>query len=478
MVGRSPTHSAVPADEWPAVSACMSRKDPTGLTRRFALHLDRSSLLAGDGRVVIALSGGLDSVCLLHLLRFGVPGFEVHAAHFDHAMREHSAADATWVQGLCRAWDVPLSVARALHPPRGEAAARQLRYAFLHGVLNDSGADALLTAHHADDQAETVLFRMIRGTGLPGLAGIPASRGRLRRPLLPFARSELERFAVAAGLRWREDTSNLDLRYARNRIRHVVLPALEAVRPGAARAVARLAGRVAEAESGWRQVVMDAVHAVVIARDDTGFALARDRLLAYHPHIRARALRHLLYELGSRPDRSGTRSVMEFISSGRSGGRLDLAGGVRLEREFDRLLLRTAAAASTRADTALSITAAATGTGSCSAGGKTFVVSWTMERARNTPAHHAAFDPSRLRFPLELRTWRPGERIRLPYGSKKLKKLLRERHVGRSARSGVLVLCDADGQVLWVVGHARADTALPRPGVSNFTITVVDAESF
>jgi tRNA(Ile)-lysidine synthase len=456
----------------------MSHEDPTGLTRRFALHLDRSSLLAGDGRLLIALSGGLDSVCLLYLLRFGVPGFEVHAAHFDHAMREHSAEDAAWVRGLCHAWDVPLSVARASHPPRGEAAARQLRYAFLYDVLSGSGADALLTAHHADDQAETVLFRMIRGTGLPGLAGIPASRGRLRRPLLPFARTELERFAVAAGLRWREDTSNLDLRYARNRIRHVVLPALEAVRPGAARAVTRLAHRVAEAESGWRQVVMDAVRAVVIARDDAGFALARDRLLAYHPHIRARVLRHLLYEMGSRPDRSGTRSAMEFISSVRSGGRLDLAGGVRLEREFDRLLLRTAAAAPVQADTTLSITATASGTGSCSAGGKTFVVSWTVGRPRNTTAHHAAFDPSRLRFPLELRTWRPGERIRLQYGSKKLKKLLRELHVGRSARSGVLVLCDADGQVLWVVGHARADAALPRPGETIFTITVVDAESF
>jgi tRNA(Ile)-lysidine synthase len=471
-------HSAVPADERPTVSACMSREDPTGLTRRFALHLDRSSLLTGNGRLLIALSGGLDSVCLLHLLRFGLPGFDVCAAHFDHAMRANSAADAAWVKGLCHAWDVPFTAARALHPPRSEAAARHLRYEFLYGVLRDSGAAALLTAHHADDQAETVLFRMIRGTGLPGLAGIPANRGRVRRPLLPFTRRDLALFASAAGLHWREDTSNLDLRFARNRIRHVVLPALDAVRPDAARAISRLARRMAEADSGWQQVVADAVHAVVTARDDTGFTLARDRLLAYHPHIRARVLRHLLYELGSRPDRSGTRSAMEFISAGRSGGRLDLAGGIRLEREFDALLLRPAAAPPEHPDTTLRITAAAIGRGSCSAGGTTFVVSWTIGPPRDAAAPYAAFDPSRLRFPLELRTWRPGERIRLPYGSKKLKKLLRERHVGRSARPRVLVLCDAEGQVLWVVGHARADIALPRPGESIFTITVMDAESF
>src|SRR5690606_15955834 len=113
------------------------------------------------------------------------------ATHFDHAMRPGSGADAQWVAGLCRAWDVPLAAARAEDPPRSEAAARELRYAFLHAAAERFAAETLVTAHHADDQAETVLFRLARGTGLAGLAGIPERRGIIARPLLAFTRGEL-----------------------------------------------------------------------------------------------------------------------------------------------------------------------------------------------------------------------------------------------------------------------------------------------
>lgn len=455
--------------------------EPTGargLGRRFARHLARSGLLAGRRRLLVALSGGLDSMCLLHLLRFGGHGFELRAAHFDHALRPDSASDADWVRGVCRAWGVPLTEARAAEPPRGEAAARGARYAFLQDALDATGAEVVLTAHHADDQAETLLFRLARGTGIGGLAGIRARRGFVIRPLLPFQRAELLAYAQAAGLRWREDRSNLDLRFARNRIRHVVLPALHAARPDAARHLARLAGRAAEAESAWRHVVREAAAAVLLDRGEADFALARDRLLAYHPHVRTRVVRYLLHELGSRPDRSGTRSAMEFISSGRSGGRIDLAGGVRLQREFDRLLLQKSGAAPTRSDVPLEIRAVGTGNGSFVAGGQEFVARWAPASLPTGGARSATFDPSALRFPLHLRAWRPGDRIRMAYGSKKLKKLLQERRVGRGARAGVPVLVDAAGDVLWVVGIARSERALPTAGVPVFTITVLDGESF
>ncbi|HSJ05683.1 MAG TPA: tRNA lysidine(34) synthetase TilS, partial [Longimicrobiales bacterium] len=446
-----------------------------GLTARFARHLECSALLQDVRRVVVAVSGGLDSVCLLHLLRFGRPGVELCAAHFDHDMRPGSAADAAWVRGLCAAWRVPLESARAHAPPRSEAEGRDLRYAFLQDVAGRVGAGAILTAHHADDQAETLLFRMIRGTGLAGMAGIPPRRGLLVRPLLPFSRADLHAYARHVRLGWREDPSNIDLRFARNRIRHVVLPALERVQPGAARRISRLARHAAEAEAAWRGILREAAGDVVESRDDTGFALARDRLLAYHPHVRARVLRHLILELGQRVDRTGTRAAVEYVSSGASGSRLELAGGVRLEREFDRMLLRHTLARPGPLDVPLEIPSMDPGSGTFVAGGQRYVASWASTPHGGDAASTASFDPSTLRFPLALRAWRPGDRIRLAYGSKKLKKLFQERQIGRSRRGGVPVLCDAEGAVLWVAGVARSSAALPGSGAA-FTITVADGE--
>jgi tRNA(Ile)-lysidine synthase len=461
-------------------SSVASASSGAVLQPRFARHLSRSQLLDPDGLTLVAVSGGLDSVCLLHLLRFGSAGRSagaLYAAHFDHALRTGSAADAAWVQGLCTAWSIPLVTERAVRPPRSEAAARDLRYGFLEEAARRLGAAALVTAHHADDQAETVLFRAARGTGITGLAGIPQRRGIIVRPLLPFTRAELIGYAAAVRLRWREDESNRELRFARNRIRHVVLPALEAVQPGAARRLARLAERAAEAEAAWRELAGDAARDVVIQRDETGFTLARDRLLGYHPQIRARVLRLLLHQLGSRPDRAGTRAGTEFISSGSSGARIDLGSGVRVEREFDRILLRRVRDAAEPAEVPLVIQAAVGGAGSFAVGGHRYLAAWGAGLERAGGGHTTSFDPSSLRFPLVLRAWRPGDRIRLAYGSKKLKKLFQEKRIGRTRRMRVPVLCAADGQVLWVVGVAAARAARPQQTGELFTITVTDGGS-
>jgi tRNA(Ile)-lysidine synthase len=455
------------------------RAPSTPLCERFARHLRRSGVLADAERPLVALSGGLDSVCLLHLLRFAAPPLRVDAlcaAHFDHGMRSGSRADADWVRGLCRAWAVPLAAGRADAPPRSETEARTLRYAFLRREADRLGADCIVTAHHADDQAETLLFRMARGTGPGGLAGIAARAGDLRRPLLPFTRDELRAYARAYKLVWREDPTNLSLRYARNRIRHRVLSELEALQPGATRRIAGLARRAAEAEDAWGDVVRKALGRALLARSDAEFVLARGTLLAYHPHVRARVLRCLLHELGSRPDRSGTRAAVEFISSGASGGGIELAGGVRLDREFERIHIRRRAG-TVPTDSPLVIRAAEAGSGSFVAGGQRFQAQWAPEPRGAVVGFTAAFDPSLLQFPLELRSWQAGDSIRLAYGRKKLKKLLQERRVGRSRRGRVAVLRDAAGRILWVIGVARSTDAQPGPEQPVLTVTVMHGES-
>jgi tRNA(Ile)-lysidine synthase len=442
----------------------VARRAPVtdGLADRLRHHLDRAArtgpaLLEPADPVVVALSGGLDSVVLLHLLRFPLRDRigPIAAAHLDHAMRPESDRDALWVTGLCRAWGVDLVQDRAVPPPRSEADARRARYAFLERA---APADALIaTAHHADDQAETVLFRLARGTGLRGLRGIAPRRGRIVRPLLPFTRADLASYAADAGLAVRADPTNLELRYARNRIRHQVLPALERARPGAARALASVAAEAARAERAWEQVLDTLADDVVIEEDGRGRLLARNRFQAYHPQLRARLLRHLLRRFGTAPGRAGTKAALEFINSGSSGGSVDLAAGIRLERDFDRIRIiagHDAAAGAPGLDEPLEITGPAAGTGRAVVGGRAFQVEWGA--ASGTVARDGVVLPD-PRLPLVIRGWRPGDRIRFGYGTKKLKKLLAEARLDRRARARVPVLVDGTGTVLWVVGLARAE---------------------
>jgi tRNA(Ile)-lysidine synthase len=446
---------------------------------RFHRHLEESSLLAGCSTVLVAFSGGLDSVALLHLLRFGGLGVNLRAAHFDHRMRPGSDADAHWARGLCAAWAVPCDTGAAADPLRSEAHARDARYAFLDEAADAAHADIIVTAHHANDQAETLLFRLARGTGLPGLAGIPQRRGRIARPLLPFTRLELEEYARAVGLRWREDPTNLDVRLARNRIRHVVLPALEQASPGATGRIAALAERAAESEHAWQSVVEGVMDSAVTARSESSVELARDLLLGYHPHVRARVSRYILRGFGVVPDRAATAAIMKFMSTAASGGSMTVGNGVRIEREFDRLrLFRQAVPAGAAGEVV--IERAGAGRALLELGGSRFHVEWgtggqDQPRASGT---EVAFDPVDLRFPLRLRGWQPGDRIRLAYGSKKLKKLFQERRVGRSARACVPVLVDAAGAVLWVLGVGRSVHTSPPREQRAFTITVLDGQPY
>ena len=425
--------------------------------------------------VLVALSGGLDSVVLLHLLRFRLAerGLRIGAAHFDHAMRADSAADALWVQGLCRAWGVPLVSARATVPLVGETAAREARYRFLHDAAAALQADRIATAHQRDDQAETVLFRLARGTGLAGLAGIPARRGLVVRPLLPFARAELAAYARAEGLRYRDDPSNRAPGPARNRIRHVLLPALERSRPGAAGRLADIAALADVAQAAWRGLLPAVANAALAERTAAHISLARPVLLDYDPRTRARVIRYWAQRLGAPPSRRATAAALDLVAAGQSGRGISLGGGVRLEREFDRIVMCRPARSAVRAgDRPLHIPRPAAGMGRLHAGGLVYDVAWGPDPLPGDWT--AAFDPRALQFPLVLRSWQAGDRIPLEYGAKKVKKLFAERRVGRSARASVPVLAEQGtaSRVLWIAGLARTSRARVREGAPSWHITV------
>jgi tRNA(Ile)-lysidine synthase len=418
-------------------------------------------------RAVVAVSGGLDSVVLLHLLRFGSPleGVELHAAHFDHAMRAGSRDDMRWVVGLCRAWGVELHAGRADAPPASEEEAREARYDFLGHVRTGVGARLVLTAHHADDQAETVLFRALRGTGRTGLGGIPARRDPgLWRPLLGFWREELERYAERARISWREDPTNTRLHYARNALRRRIIPEIEQlVAPRARRALVRLADLAREDEAGWESVLPTLMAPLGPTPDARGVSVDRSALLELHPAVRARILRALATDLGVRLDETGTRLAVDFAGSAASGRRIELGGGWTLVRELDRLVLR--AGPVVPADQPLRIPDVGPGEGQALLAGERVAVAWgdlgDDASGRAALRHVERFDPTTLRFPLFVRAREPGDRIRLAGGTKKVKKLFLERRMPEARRGRTPLVVDAEGEVLWIPEVARAE---PPPG--------------
>lgn len=211
----------------------------------------------GGKRMLAAVSGGLDSMCLLHLLTdWGREhDLAVTAAHFNHSLRGESAdRDAAFVRDWCAAHGVPFLLGkgdtRVLARSDGlsvEEAARKLRYAFLERSAAETGCRWILTAHHADDNAETMLLNLIRGTGSAGLAGIPRVRGDIARPLRDVTRAELTEYASAHHLPHVEDETNQTDDAARNLLRHRVLPVLREINPRAVENMARAAG-ILEAE--------------------------------------------------------------------------------------------------------------------------------------------------------------------------------------------------------------------------------------
>jgi tRNA(Ile)-lysidine synthase len=447
------------------------------LEARFAAGLLRKDVLGEGDRVVVALSGGVDSLTLLHLLRFGsgMPPLEMTAAHFDHGMRPGSENDALWVRGLCRAWAIPLHLGRVAEVPSSEDEAREARYHFLLDVMRQEAARCLLTGHQADDQAETILFRILRGTGLAGLGGIPRLRPPgIYRPLLSFTREEIESYAGIRGLRPLRDPTNTDTAIPRNFLRHRTLPDLEAgPTPGARRSLRRLARLARENEDGWRSILPHLLTGVLV-EDESGVALDRDGLLALHPAVRSRVLREALSRAGVSLDEAGTRAALEFTRTGASGRSLDLPGGSLLSREFHRLLVRVREEPGQ--DLPLTIIRPEAGRGELVVGGRRFLVVWGGEKPTGCLRTHGV-PRSGLHFPLHLRGWMQGDRILLHYGTKKLKKLLAEARVPAPDRSRIPVLVDGSGRVLWVMGVASsALLGSPEWGGENFYIGIRHVE--
>jgi tRNA(Ile)-lysidine synthase len=440
------------------------------LRARFLRFVQRTKLVARGDRVLVAVSGGVDSMVLLHLFNTTAKELDITmvAAHFDHAMRPGSAQDAAWLAEVCAAWNVELIAVRTADVLHGEAAARAARYRFLADAMQRANASRIATGHHADDQVETVLFRLLRGTGLRGLAGIPVRRGPIIRPLLRFRKAELRQYAAKHGVPFREDETNATDVYARNRIRKMLIPVMQKVRPHSPTDILTLARHAARAERDWRTVIADVWQRATGRRETDVSELARGTLLEYDDDTRARVLRAELRRFGVVPDRKATAGLLNFVQHAESGSSVAIGRNVRVERAYD--LLRITRATSSASEQVVRIAGCEDGAGDAVIGGQRWRVAWTTSPAEKNDV--ASFNCSALRFPLELRGWRAGDRVRLAYGTKKLKKLFAEARIPFNERAAVPILVDADGRVCWVVGVARSVDAPAGQDAPSLTVTV------
>jgi tRNA(Ile)-lysidine synthase len=435
-------------------------------------------------RVVVGLSGGADSVALVHLLHALAAEGAVAiaaAAHLNHALRPEADADEAFCRGLCERLGVPFVTERApvreLAREAGlsiEAAGRRERYRFLERVRLAQAATRIAVAHTAEDQAETVLLRLLRGAGTRGLRGVLRRRGHVVRPLLSCRRDALRAWLAEREIRWREDASNADLTVPRNRIRHELLPLLaRSYQPAIVRVLARTAD-VADAEDALLEQFAAEGAARLVVAVPGGLEVRRAGLAALPLALARRVVRRALVAAGARhaPDLADVDLVLAI---GAGGPRAADVSGLRVERfSGDAVLLirdRVAAVAPLPV--------------------RTLPIPGVVELPELGPGCRLRAerpiiqgDPgmagrqARLRGslagPLVVRSRRPGDRIR-PVGlggTKKVQDLLVDRKVPRADRDRVPVVTDAAGRLLWVAGHALdAEWAAPAVGDDVIVLT-------
>lgn len=420
-------------------------------------------MLASGDDVTVALSGGADSTALLAVLRAlrQELGVTLRAAHFHHGLRgEEADRDEAFCRSLCAQWGIPLTVGRgdaaAFAAQTGqslEAAARDLRYRF----LEQTAPGKIATAHHLDDNAETLLLHLLRGTGPRGLGGIPPTRGRLIRPLLCVRRDAILAYLEENGIPHVDDSSNAADDCLRNRIRHRVIPLLREENPRFDEAVGRTT-RLIRAEDQYLAAL--AASSAERCRVPGGYSVPA--LLELDPVLRRRILCAALEELGQEnPTELRVSELEDLLRSRNPSACRELPGGVRVCRSYDRLLLRPAAPADSFPPCALNVPGTtvlpfAAGRITC------FVTKSFNSCQKNLTIFAVKYDKITERG-WTVRGRRPGDRLTLSGGTKTVKALMIDRKIPVSERGRLPVLLLGD-EVIAVFGLGLKPAFRAAPG--------------
>lgn len=461
----------------------------TALRDHVARFCKKNNLLTNGETVLVGVSGGADSLCLLDILRQIAPvlGIDLHVAHLNHGLRGADAdADEAFVSELARNWQLPLhkktvSVEKIAHQHKKslEDAARLARYTFFAEIAQKISAQKVAVGHHADDQAETVLLHFLRGAGMDGLSGmrpsapLPAeSAAELIRPLLEISRAEIEDYCRRHALTPRFDASNVDEAFTRNRVRHTLIPLLETFNPNIRSALQRTAALMQadgalvekEVERAW-QFVVKSTGSDAIIFDRTDWQVLPEA-------AQARVLRRAIGQLQRAPtdiDFRHIRQALAFLVDADSGSRRTLPHNLQLWLQYSTIVLATdryrpelplAPFLPPGAEIPLAVP------GNTRLPKSEWYVQTSLldpatlsaaELSQNRP-WQAFFDAEKLGDPV-LRTRRPGDTF-APFGldghRQRLKKFMIDRKIPPAERDRIPLLVGAAGEICWVCGWRTA----------------------
>ena len=441
------------------------------LRKKVGETIARYSMVSAGETILVAVSGGVDSVTLLEVLHGLAPelGVQLVIAHLDHGLRgDESSGDARFVLDVGQRNRIRVVAERAdvrAHAAERrqtlEEAGREVRRAFLETTAREVGATRIALGHTQDDRAETILFHLIRGSGPSGLVGIRPVNPPYVRPLIETTRAEVTAFARDSGLAWREDRTNADLRFSRNRIRHELLPALERMNPRLAEALARAADLLAE-EAAALDALLDRPWQQVLKEEAVGRVRLDRRAVARLPEaVQGPLLRRAVAR--ARGDLQGIEkkhvdALRELVASPLAHAELALPG-LAARAQGDELLVAPPQ------ESAASLPPLPVGLGTTEAGEFGLSLELALEEWDGSTSFQQGkvrsseiADADRIAFPLHLRSRRPGDRFR-PLGmaeEKKLSDLLLDEHVPFYRRDRVPLLCDRE-KIVWVVGVRLSD---------------------
>lgn len=427
------------------------------MLKRTAEYMKQQKMPMPGERIVIGLSGGVDSICLFHILR--ELGYELEAVHVNHGIRgEEAERDEAFVRKLCGQYNIPFhgygydvpKISKEKHLSEEEAGRMVRRQAFSE-VMKKTGGKYIALAHHGNDRAETFLFHLSRGTGVKGLSTMKAVENRLIRPLLWAKRTEIEQYVQEMGYEFVEDATNASVEYTRNKIRHQMIPLFEEINPqsvshilGVSEKLEAVAAYIdREAEKLWRfSAVVDEQQVQILK----SVFMQADQVLQIP--VLQKALEYLTGSLVNITEEH-LQNLLKLFSM-QTGKELHLPGGLTAMRTYEGIRMFF------REEIEVSKPLRITGEGSFVFGGRTFVVTvedWDERKIFPIKNYTKCFDYDKIKKGLFLRTRESGDYLQINqnHGRKSLQDYMVNEKIPKEERKKIILLAE-DSHILWVVG--------------------------